>query len=106
MFDSLSGGYAPVLVLTAIVAWLLALLRIVWLRWVLAVIAPILISFSWFFVPRFPALFKPLPWGQDPWVGWGIIAAMVWATYAIPLCLVATLVFTVLRKRRKKLHVS
>jgi len=102
MFDSLSGGYAPIFVLAVAAAWLLTSVRSVVLRIVLAVFAPIGISLGWFFLPRLPDLFKPLTFGQDSSVPWGFMAAAAWSIFAVPVCLLATLAFTLLRSRMQR----
>jgi hypothetical protein len=101
MFNSLDGGSAPVLVLTVLASWWLAKLCSIWLRLALAILVPVGISLGWFFVPRLPLLFKPLEFNQDPWVPWGLAAAIVWSVYAVPVGLISTFIFAIWNRRRR-----
>ncbi|MGN6313824.1 MAG: hypothetical protein ACTHMO_08710 [Rhodanobacteraceae bacterium] len=101
MFTSLSGGYAPILLLVLVAAGFFAKLRSVWLRFLLAILVPIAISLGWYFLPRLPGLFQP--GDPDAWIEWGFIAATIWSFYAVPLCLVATIVLALLQLYWRKL---
>jgi hypothetical protein len=104
MFTSFSGGVAPILLLSLLAAWFLAILRPVWLRCVLGIIMPIVFSFGWFYLPRLPDLFGPSD--RDAWKEWGLVAGIAWSFYAVPVCLVATLAFTLLRIYWQKRNAS
>jgi len=104
MFDSLSGGYIPVLVLALVTAWVLVKVRPVWLRFLLAFLLPIAISLGWYFLPRLPSLFPPRD--PDAWIEWGFAAALVWSIFSVPLCVLATLALTLFQHFRGRRHAS
>lgn len=105
MFDSLNGGYFPICVLVVVAAWFLSSFRSWWWRIILGIVIPIVISLCWFFVPRLSILFKPLQFGEDDRVPWGYIAAGTWSMVAVPLSVLATVVFSYVRRRHSiKLH--
>lgn len=106
MFDSLSGGYFPVVVLAILAAWLLARVRPIWLRVLLAIVVPIGISLAWFVVPRIPDLIKPAEFGEDSWLPWTFMATAAWSALAVPVCLVATVAFSSVRNRRRRRRAS
>ena len=100
MFDSLSGGYAPILILSVLAAWALSrLCRPLGLRFVLAVLIPFGISLGWYFIP--PYFMESLV-SQDPtWATWGLVAAFAWSAVSVPASLLATLGFAVWNRRQK-----
>jgi hypothetical protein len=65
-----------------------------------AIIITIIISFGWFFIPRINKLFIPLQFGEDPWISWGIIAAVTWSIIAVPLSIAAVVVFVFIKQRK------
>ena len=101
MFDSLNGGYIPVCVLVLITSWFVAKINNFPVRAIITFIAPILVSLAWFFIPHLLDLFRPLKYGEDPWVGWGIITAATWSIVAIPVSVISVIIF-VANKRHDK----
>jgi hypothetical protein len=101
MFDSVSGGYAPICGLVLILAWFIAPLRHWSVKILFAVVGPVLICLGWAFLPQFPHWFKPLPFGQDDWVPWALIAAIIWSRVAIPLSVVAVVLLSLWRCKRR-----
>ena len=102
MFNSLSAGYIPICLIVVVIAWFIAKVRNIGLRVVFAFIVPIVVSFGWFFIPRLPKLFRPLQFGEDPWVGWGLIAAATWSIVAVPLSIASVVIFVLIRQRGKR----
>lgn len=102
MFDSLSAGYIPICLLVITIAWFIARVRNIGVRALLTLIVPVVVSFGWFFVPRLFKLFRPLKYGEDPWVGWGLIAAATWSIAAVPLCIFSVAIFVFVRRRGKQ----
>lgn len=102
MFDSLSAGYIPVCLIVVIISWFIARAENVAIRAFLALTVPILASFGWFFIPRVPKLFQPLRFGEDPWIGWGIIAAATWSIVAVPVCFVSVFIFVFYTRHKNK----
>ena len=94
---------AAILVLALLAAWLLAKLRSVSLRYALAIFVPVAISFAWGFLPRLTDLFGP---DLDDWKELTLTIVFAFSVVAVPVCLVATFVFTRLRNRRQKSHAS
>ena len=106
MFDSLDNGFMPICIIVVICAWYIAMVRNSVLRIGIALILPIVISFGWFFVPRIDKLFTKLKFGEDPWVSWGIIAAISWSTVAVPLSVVAVVVFVLIKRRKEAISLT
>ena len=102
MFDSLSAGYLPICLIVLALAWFIAKVPNNGLRVVLGVIIPVMVAFGWFFVPRLSKLFGPLKYGEDPWVGWGLITATTWSIVAEPLGIISVVIFAFGARRRKQ----
>jgi hypothetical protein len=79
---------------SALLSCFIARVQLVPIRLFMALACPVLVSLAWFFVPRLPRLFRPLASGEDPWVGWRLFAAAAWSLPAVPVGLVAVLVFS------------
>jgi uncharacterized membrane protein (DUF106 family) len=101
MFDSLNAGYIPICIIVVVFAWLIAKVDIVGIRVVLTLVIPVAISMAYFFLPRFLDLFRPLKFGEDPWVGWGFIASATWSIVAVPASIISVIVFVRIRRRDK-----
>jgi len=96
MFTSVNSGYLPVCVLVLVAAWFISSLRNPPKRVLLTVIAPIVISLAWFFLP---GLFHSLGPIEVPWVIWGFMSSAIWSGVALPLSIVAVLIFVKLRRK-------
>ncbi len=80
-------------------SWFIAGVRPVWRICVLSIVLPLAISAAWGFLPRLPGLFRPLQFGEDPWVPWIVMAVFVWSAIAVPVGAASVLVFYKVRKR-------
>ena len=98
MFDSLQGGYTPICIVVTVVAWFLSNQKYIFVRGLMSVLIPIIVSLLWYFVPDF---FRSNPDRQDPsWVTWGLVAATAWSVAAIPTSVIAVYVFSIIRKKK------
>ena len=101
MSNSLNSGYIPITIIVLACSWCIARISNSVFRIGIAIVIPIIISFSWFFVPRIDKLLIPLRFDEDPWVSWGIIAAVTWSIMAVPISILSVLLFTFIRQRRE-----
>lgn len=100
MFTSLNGGYVPIIVLVLGFAWIIAKVKNIVIRSFLTIASPLIVSFAWYFVPRFFELFRPLESGEDPWVGWGVVASSSWALLAVPVSILSVCLFALINRRK------
>lgn len=100
MFDSVNGGWVPINIIVIICGWFISKVELTAIRVTLALFVPVVVSFSWVFLPRLPALFRPLQFGEDSWVPWGIMAGVAWSAVALPISLVAVTIFVRVRRRQ------
>jgi len=86
--------------IVTIASWFVAGIRPFWMRTLMAVLIPIVVSFAWGFLPRLQDMFRPLRFGEDDWVPWIFMAAMVWSAVSIPVGAIAVYLFSKRRKRQ------
>lgn len=97
MLDSYTS-YIPVCLISIGIAWAFRNLQPIVFQFFISFIAPIIISFALAFVPE---LLKPSPPGEA-WFAWTLILGATWAMVAVPVCIVAVIVFNTIRKAKKK----
>ena len=100
MFDSVDGGFIPIGLIVIAASWFVAGVRPVWRVWVLSLVVPVAVAVAWGFLPRLPDLFRPLQVAEESWVPWIIMGILMWSAAAVPVGLIATLVFYQVRKRK------
>ena len=97
MLDSYVS-YIPVCLISIGIAWAFRKLRPVVLQVFISFILPIIVSFAFAFVPE---LLKPSPPGEA-WFAWTLILGATWAMVAVPVCIVAVIVFNMIGKAKEK----
>lgn len=92
-----SISYIPVGLVAIGLAWAIRRLQPIILQVFIAVIAPVILSTIFAFVPE---LLHPSPPGENA-LAWTLILAATWAIVAVPVCLVAVIIFNLLQTRKK-----
>jgi hypothetical protein len=98
MLNLLDASYIPVCLISIGSAWLFRKLRPIVFQVYLSFIVPIVFSFALAFVPE---LLKPSPPGEA-WFAWALILGATWSMAAVPVCIVAVIVFNTIGKAGKK----
>lgn len=98
MFGSLQGGYVPICIIAALVAFALASLPRLWHALSLTVIAAIAVSYAWYWLPALLSTSgHPEPQG-----GWDLIAAAAWSAVAVPVSVVTMFVARRIKASRRQ----
>jgi hypothetical protein len=89
LFNSLDVGFAPICLIVVATSWVVAGARQLWVRALLAVLIPIIVSFAWGFLPLLLGIFRPLRFGEDDRVPWIFMAVMAWSAASVPVGAIA-----------------
>ena len=102
MFNSVEGGYIPICLVVVLTAWFISGMISVWRRVLMTLLIPVVVSFLWYVVPDF---FRSIPERTDAsWLGWGLVATMMWSAAAIPASIISVVIFGFIRKASKGLR--
>lgn len=96
MLDSY-GSYIPVCLISIGIAWFFRKLQPIVFQVFISFIVPIIASFALAFIPE---LIKPSPSGEA-WFAWTLILGATWAMVAVPVCIVAVIVFNTIGKAKE-----
>lgn len=98
MFGSLEGGFIPICVVAALVAFALASMPRLWHALFLTAIAAIAISYAWYWLP---ALWSTRG-HPEPQGGWDLIATAAWSAVAVPVSVVTMFVARRIKASRRR----
>ena len=95
MFDSVSGGYVPLVLFAALVG---AIVGVLTRRWVALMFPPViamLACYLWFWFPIWTGITSL----SESAAGWDLVATALWSLAAVPASIVAFITVRVVRLR-------
>ena len=95
MFDSVAGGYLPISLIASVVGVACARGRSRIVGFVLATCLPVVVAYTWFWIPR---VFEPS--GGDSLRPWDLVATTMWSVAAVPVSLLSYAVSRYLYPKR------